>query len=391
MLLVKIIWGLIQVGAGIYFIFPFVLKLISAIKAKAAKSVNTDGYEYDYAVIVTAYQQADLLPDVVNSILNADYSNYLIYIVADNCDTVPFNFTSDKVILLQPPQVLSSNTRSHKYAIESFKREHEIITIIDSDNIIDAGYFKNLNRLFHRGYKAVQGVRAARNLNTVYARLDEAGDIFYRYIDRKLLFEAGSSASLAGSGMAFISDLYKKFLFDFSVSGAGFDKVLQYELVKSNEIIAFAEDAVVYDGKTSKSDQLVKQRARWINTWFRYWLLALRLFTRSVIKLNWNQFAFSIMLLRPPLFILFFITITLIAVNIFIYPSMLFFWLIALFLFFYTFRASLVYFKADQNIYKSLLQAPKFIFFQVIALLKARKANKLSVATKHDTDIYKPE
>src|SRR5439155_690937 len=81
----------------------------------------------------------------------------------------------------------------------------------------------------------------------------------------------------------------------FDVTGAGFDKVLQIEIVKSKKRIAFARNAIVYDEKTSKSDQLVKQRARWFNTWFKYAPYGFRLLFSGLLKLDWNQFLFALL------------------------------------------------------------------------------------------------
>lgn len=385
----KFLWVLLQVVISISFWFPVLLFCLKKNRKSISSNRGIQEKEYDFAVIVTAYQQTDLLPDVVNAILNTGYENLQIYVVADNCDVSSLYFDSPKVTLFSPETVLASNIRSHLYAIERLVRDHDLITIIDSDNIVQKDYFRYLNDSFNAGYEAVQGVRAARNLNTLYARLDEAGDIFYRYIDRKLLFEAGSSASLAGSGMAFTTSLYKQFLKKFDISGAGFDKLLQYELVANKYVIAFCENAILLDAKTAKSDQLVKQRARWINTWFRYWKLAGKLLIKSIINLNWNQFAFSIMLLRPPLFLLFSVAFVFMLLNIFIMPLVIIFWLFMLVLFTATFYKALSHFKADISIYHSLVQAPKFVCYQFIALFKAKKANRISVATKHDASIYK--
>ncbi|MFT3904323.1 MAG: glycosyltransferase [Niabella sp.] len=339
---------------------------------------------FDYAIIVTAYQQVDLIEKVVRSILNVNYKHYMIYVVADNCDISQLCIGDEKVRILRPEKVLASNIRSHFYAIDRFERHHDIVTIIDSDNLIDNEYLNHLNPYFEAGYKAVQGVRKAKNLNTVYACLDEAGDIYYRYIDRKLPFNAGSSASLAGSGMAFTVDIYKKCLGGMAIEGAGFDKVLQYELLRRKERIAFAEQVVVYDEKTAKSDQLVKQRARWINTWFRFWMLGLKMMFRSVVKFDWNQFAFSLMLMRPPLFLMLLITGVLCLINVFVSPWILLYWSATLLVFLIFFLGSLRYFRANKRIYRSIKSAPRFIFYQLLAFVKAKRANQLSVATRHD-------
>lgn len=384
MSLLLIIFLIIQLLIGFYLIFPFLLYLIAGIGGEEKLTAAAEASEADYAIIVTAYEQTTLIPSVVDSILKLNYSNYLIYIVADNCDITDLKFADPRVFVLRPEEVLASNIRSHFYAINNFKRPHDRLTIIDSDNLVNAEYLNEINKLFNEGYCAVQGVRQAKNLNSTYACLDEAGDIYYRYIDRKLLFGAGSSASLAGSGMAFTLAIYRECLEHLNMGGAGFDKILQYEILKRGLRIAFAEQAVVFDEKTAKSDQLVKQRARWINTWFKFSILGLKMKLNSVVKFSWNQFLFSLMLMRPPLFIIFMLSGLFFLVDIFVMPTMLIAWVVGVIIFVAMFYKAQGHFKASDSIYKSLRQVPKFVFFQILALTKANKANQLSVATKHE-------
>lgn len=362
------------------------LLVVSKYVRKTQSRGTGMSHSADYAIIVTAYQQTQQLSAVVDSILKLNYSNYIVYIVADNCDDENLFFDHKQVIILRPPEVLASNVKSHFYAIRHFKRPHERLTIIDSDNLVDREYLNELNLVFNKGYQAVQGVRKAKNLNTPYACLDEAGDIYYRMIDRKLLFEAGSSAALSGSGMAFTTDLYQQCLEEVKINGAGFDKVLQYELLIRNHVIAFAESAIIFDEKTSKTGQLVKQRSRWINTWFKYTYLGGKLFIASLTKPSLNRFWFSLMLLRPPLFMLIGIASLCFVINLFLDAWMAVAWVGGLSVFALTVAYALFYFKADQKIYRSLISVPKFIGYQLLALLKVKKANKLSVATEHYID-----
>lgn len=371
----------VQILVGIHFLMPLFFYIISLLKKKRT-NVGVGG-EADYAVIVTAYLQVTQVPFAVNSILKANYSNYVIYVVADNCDVSGLHFEDQRVVVLRPEEVLAGNTKSHFYAINRFKRPHERLTIIDSDNLIHQEYFNELNKVFDQGYEAVQGVRAAKNLDTTYACLDEAGDIYYRLVDRKLMFEAGSSAALSGSGMAFTTTLYRNCLETTEILGAGFDKILQYEIISRGKRIAFAEHAVVYDEKTSKTDQLVNQRSRWINTWFKYLFLGAKMMIRSIGGLDWNQFLFSTMLLRPPLFMLIMISFLFFILDLFIMPVFALYWVLCVLLFIAAVFSALSYFQADGKIYKSLKNAPKFIYFQILALLKARRANQISIATEH--------
>jgi cellulose synthase/poly-beta-1,6-N-acetylglucosamine synthase-like glycosyltransferase len=376
------LWIAIQFVVGFFLINPFLLLILNCFAAK--KRLMSQGEsENDYAVIVTAYEQTDLLPSVVKSILRLNYTNFLVYIVADNCDVSNLHFPDPRVILLRPETVLASNTMSHLYAIERFAREHEYLTIIDSDNLVDPDYIKELNVYFNNGFLSVQGVRKAKNLDTRYACLDEAGDMFYRMIDRKLLFGLGSSASLAGSGMAFSASFYKECIMSLNIEGAGFDKALQMEILRRGKRIAFAEKAIVYDEKTSNPKQLVNQRARWINAWFKYAKKGISLAGMGVVKLNWNQFACGIVFVKPPIFILVALTGVIMLVDLFIMPSMLIFWTAAILSFVVVFLYALFYFKAPKVVYQSLASIPLFILYQVKGLFKAKKANQISTATTH--------
>lgn len=383
-------WIVIQVLIGYNLFLPLLLfffyKIASFLK-KQPLEVQPH-VEIDYAIIVTAYEQTDLIPSAVNSILKLNNSNFLVYVVADNCDISNLNFNDERVILLRPEHTLASNTASHFYAIRNFEREHTHLTIIDSDNIVDSEYLNELNKYFNRGFLAVQGIRKARNLDTNIAALDAARDLYYHFYDGKVLFSLGSSATLSGSGMAFTTSLYFECLKNIEIRGAGFDKVLQYEIVKRKNRIAFAEKAIVYDEKTSASDQLVKQRSRWINTWFKYFSNGFKLLAKGILNFNLNQFLFGLTLLRPPLFIFLILSLICLILNIFLSTNLVLAWIIAYVCFIVGFGITLFRSDTDLRIYKALINIPEFMFLQVLSLLKIKSANKISVATKHLHEKY---
>ncbi|MDB5012798.1 MAG: putative capsule-related protein [Daejeonella sp.] len=381
-IVLKTIWILCQIAVGYNLVLPLVLYVVSFIKTKKHLLLQVSE-KADYAIIVTAYQQTHTITAAVSSILKIQNENFLIYVVADNCDASNLFFEDPRVILLCPETVLGSNTRSHFYAIKNFKRDHNRITIIDSDNIVQSEYLKELNFYFDSGFKAVQGIRLAKNLDTSYACLDAARDIYYHFYDGKILFQIGSSATLSGSGMAFTTELFKDCLEHQAITGAGFDKVLQFEILKRNLRIAFSEKAIVYDEKTSRSDQLVNQRSRWINTWFKYFNYGFKLIAKGITNLSLNQFVFGVILLRPPLFIFLILSFLAFSISIWIAGIAFYVWLSGFALFIISFLVALMSSKTDPRIYKSLINIPKFIFFQILSLIKIRTANKISVATEH--------
>lgn len=378
-------WIVIQVLIGYNLFLPLILfffyKVSGLLKKQPLEVCHDEGI--DYAVIVTAYEQTDHIPAAVNSILKSDYNNFLVYVVADNCDVSNLHFNDERVVLLRPEQTLASNTASHFYAIRHFKRAHTHLSIIDSDNLVDSEFLNELNKYFNNGFSAVQGLRKAKNLDTNLAALDAARDLYYHFYDGKVLFGLGSSATLSGSGMAFTMGLFRECLEHKVIQGAGFDKVLQYEIVIRKHRIAFAENAIVYDEKTSASDQLVKQRSRWINTWFKYFSFGFKLLLKGLQNFNFNQFLFGLTLLRPPLFIFLILSLLCLILNIFLNPNFAIVWAIAFACFIISFANTLLQKDTDKRIYKALINIPEFIFFQVLSLLKIKSANKISVATKH--------
>ena len=62
---------------------------------------------------------------------------------------------------------------------------------------------------------------------------------------------------------------------------------------------------------------------------------------------------------------------------------MVIYWVVGIALFIVGFLWALFNSPTDKRIYQSLINIHKFIFFQVLSLLKVRKANQHSVATKH--------
>jgi cellulose synthase/poly-beta-1,6-N-acetylglucosamine synthase-like glycosyltransferase len=382
MVITKLIWILAQLLIGYNLVLPFVIYLLSVTKKKPSNELRRTAIA-DYAIIVTAYEQVSHLPMVVKSLLSLNYSEYIIYIVADKCDINELNFNDERVIVLRPETTLGSNTRSHFYAIHNFKRDHSRLTIIDSDNLVDPEYLNELDHCFNQGYLAVQGLREAKNLDTVYACIDAARDIYYHFYDGKVLYMAGSSATLAGSGMAFTTVLYRQCLEHIDVTGAGFDKVLQAAIVEKDLRIAFTGKAIVYDEKTSNPDQLVNQSSRWINTWFRYFSFGFNIIINGVFKPSWNQFLFGLILLRPPLFIFLLLSVVCLIINLFISYFGVALWTLGFIIFIMGFFIALLKSDTDIRIYQSLISVPKFVFYQVLSLFKARKANQRSVATKH--------
>ncbi len=381
--IVNIFWISFQLCVAFVLIFPVLSYIIYTVKKKHIVPPGSDAPQNDFAIIVTAYKNSSNLNNVINSILKMNYDNYVIYVVADGCTDFEPNVTTEKLVVLKPETEFANQVKSHFFAIQNFKRSHNILTIIDSDNLVLPNYLSALNKYFNSGFEAVQGVRKAKNLDTHYACIDAVNEIYYLFYDRKILFNLGSSSMLSGSGMAFTVKLFTACMEPINSSGAGFDKILQKEIVTRGYRIAFAEDAIVLDEKSSKPEQIVKQRARWNNTWFRYLNFGFQIMGQGISRFSINRLLFGFILTRPPLFLLLILCGLIFMVNLFFNFTAAIMWAILFCVFLTGFFLALAKSDTDKRIYKSLIHMPKFIFLQVLSLLKVRKANEFSVATEH--------
>ena len=140
--------------------------------------------------------------------------------------------------------------------------QYDIAMILDADNIMEHDVLTQINEAFNKGFLAVQGHRMAKNTNTDFAILDAISEEINNKIFRKGHRVLGLSSALIGSGMGIDYALFKSTM--ATVDSVGEDKEVEMKLLKQGYKIEYAENARVYDEKTSKKEVFVNQRRRWI-------------------------------------------------------------------------------------------------------------------------------
>lgn len=388
MKVLNIILIVFQLFIIFFLLLPFFNTFFSLLIPRKKLKKNFDK-KYDFAAVITAYKDIDIAIPCVDSILKQKYENYIIYLVADQCDLSKASIQNDKLVILSPPEKLGSKVKSIKYAIDNFKRKHEAIIIFDPDNLAHPHMLAKMNLYFNNGYKAVQGRRTAKNVDTVYACLDAMGEYYYNYVTKYAPFKLRSSSPIAGSGMALDYDLYVNHLNDQEISSnidkviVAEDKLLQAEIVTKGHQIAFARDAIIYDEKVSSGAQVERQRTRWINSYFKYSIKAVEIIIQGILNFSWNQFLFGLNIFLPPLFLLVLSSGFFFVLNFFVDKQMFIVWLCAIIIFFLNFNIALLLSNVEKEIWKSMWGIPLFMFNQIMALLKIKRSNKEFMETEH--------
>jgi cellulose synthase/poly-beta-1,6-N-acetylglucosamine synthase-like glycosyltransferase len=387
-----IIFAIIQVIIALYLLQPFLLliahylkKIIKPYQSPVIKAPLLQK-DFHFAAIITAHIDTRFILPMVDSLLKQSYQQLHIYIVADACDISDLSFNDKRITLLKSEKDFNAKIKSIQFAVENFKQEHDALVIFDSDNLAHPDYFSVLNKYFQQGYKAVQTQMLSKNTQTVYAKLDSMGHIYYSFLDRKSRMELGLSSHILGLGIAVDCKLYDQIMYKDRLGG--FDKKLQADLIKNVSQLAYAEEAIVYDEKVDDGATLEKQRTRWLFTYFHYFKISLDVLLSGIKKFNFNLFYFGFALLRPPLIIMIGLALFATLLNLFIQPLYSFIWLIILIVYGFSFIAIIISQSQQLGIKTALLFLPIFAFRQVKALFKIKTAGKSFLKTEHNNVLY---
>jgi len=390
--LVDILFIILQVLIAIYLTIPFFSLIIYAIinlfaiKNPFEKRAFLNERQYEFGIIITAHQETEFIFPLVDSLLKQTYNNFYVYVIADDCDTSGLIFNDKRIHILQSIPALHAKVKSIHYGIENFKRKHDIIVIFDADNLVHPLFLEIMNKYFQKGYKVVQSEFKPKNTDSNYARMDAIGDMFNFFIEREVRMCINLSATIWGSGVAFDYDLYKGI--EYRDLLGGFDKKLQAHLVQHVDKIAFAADAILFDEKIASGKSLENQRIRWIHSYFKYFKESFQIFYGGIMNLNFNIAYFGFVLLRPPLFIVITCSMFFMLIDYFVHVQYFYIWLCILFSFLSSFVCIVLLKGKDFRFIKTLFFIPFFVFRQMAALLKIKKAKRSFIKTPHTKLVY---
>ena len=344
-----------------------------------------------FACVITAYQNIAIAQPLVAALLAQTYRNRTIYLVADECPDWDGEYSDPDFVLLRPEKPLRLKAKSLRYALEHFQKPPDFVLVLDADNLTHPDFLTALVPYIQAGFVCVQGQRTAKNLDTTYAALDSLGEHYKNYIEREVPFRLGGSAVISGSGMATETGLFTDYLHSPAIAFGQTkgkkmlqeDKILQNFLLQKGQRIAYAREALVFDGKVATGAAVTTQRSRWLYSYFQNIPNALSLLKKGIIGLNFNQLYFAGVTLALPMFVQALLAFGLLVAGFWIAPI----WSLILFLGGLVFVFNLLWVlhldQAPPEVWRALWQAPKFVFRQILGLLKMRDPQKNFKHTEH--------
>lgn len=384
---------LITLSALLTFVllFPLMGWIISRFLSRRPEPFNTR--QHSYACLIPVYNNLELAQNCIQSLLNQTYRNFKIYVIVDGNKAPAAPSPTDRVVYLYPDQHLGSKHRSLHYALPFLTGNPDFVVIFDADNLAEPHYLETINRHITGETIAIQGRRIAKNLDTVYACLDAANEYYYNTFFREVPHRLGSSALTSGSGIAVDRDLFLRF-FDFKPVRNqidtvihGEDKYLQAFIVKNGGRIKYTTKCTVYDEKITRGKEVSSQRARWLISYFKCLPYNLALIGEGIRHLSWTRLVFGLHASYPPIFLLLGVSLVLGWIMLLVLPLAGWFVIGGVFVLLGSFPLFLIASNAPRKVTLSLLAAPRFIFYQILAFFRIKKAYHKTLVTQNDRNI----
>ena len=262
--------------------YHWLLVLLNFIKKPKA---FPDATPKKYAVLVSARNEANVIGHLLDSLKNQDYPTDMldIYVVADNCtdDTASvsksrgvyvYERTNDKLL----GKAHALNELLHHIWGTIGKGVYHGYFIFDADNVVNANFVKEINKVISSGNRIAVGYRNSKGKFKTW--------VSYCY-DMFWLREAvqinrgrnalGVSATINGTGYCVKEDIL---LQDdgFCTKTLTEDCELTLKWITRGEKIVLCDTAILYDEQPTKFSTSIKQRARWVKgsvqCYFNYFL-----------------------------------------------------------------------------------------------------------------------
>jgi cellulose synthase/poly-beta-1,6-N-acetylglucosamine synthase-like glycosyltransferase len=360
----------------------------AALFYKPGKIPDTTVYNR-IAVLIPAYKEDAVIVDVAAEACRQRYpkDQFDIVVIADS-----LQIPTLKRLHQLPVKVIevafnkSTKVRALNKAMEVLGDGYECAAVLDADNIMEPNFLRKMNNLYNLHYKAIQGRREPKNENTQLALLDGLSETINNFIYRQGHNVLGLSSSLNGSGMFFEYKAFKEIMASMDSIG-GFDRELEFKLIRRNMPVHYAKNVIVYDEKVDRPEVFEKQRTRWMSSQFYY---LRKFFASGFAGLFRGDFTyFNSTILRniqlPRLMNLGLLTFITALSLIFAHYTTIspLTWIFVLF-----FNIASIVFAIptrlyNKNLLKSIMLVPSIFFKMMTLLFKLKGANKNFIHTPH--------
>ena len=352
-----------------------------------------------FGIIIPAHNEELLIGGLVKSINECNYPHDLVhtYVIADNCSPKDKTAEIARSFGADVQERFDQDKRGKPYAlnwlISSIDLDsYDAFVIIDADTVIDKQFLIEMNNSIQRGNKVIQGYFGVMNPDENWlTRLSILPGVlkFLLHFPGKRLM--GLSCPLAGNGMCFSAEVFKKYGWNAYSVAENWEYYVQLTL--NDYMVTSAEDAIIYSQVAKNLKTGKDQRQRWqrgrIETLRSYWK---QLITKSITKFRFVYLDALLEVARPSHSMLLFSSISFVILSAVagyfakVFNNLFIFGLVIVGLQVIYFLAGLIVQKAPLKTWLSLFMVPPYLiwkFFISITAIMNRKNNAWIKTERH--------
>ncbi|MES2112934.1 MAG: glycosyltransferase [Bacteroidota bacterium] len=362
------------------FIFSVAGRVIPSTRYPAAEEAGS------FVIYIPSYKEDAVIVETALAAVLIDYPLHKrkIVVIADSLQ--PETLAKLRNLPIEVVEVTfekSTKAKALNVALTQTKGNFDYALVLDADNICAKDYLYKMNDVLKMGFKVVQGRRVAKNTNTTYALLDAISEGINNHIFRKAHRALGLSCAIIGSGMALTFSLFKEIIPEITAVG-GFDKEMELRLLRKRIKFGYAEEALVYDEKTTQRSTLANQRRRWLSAQLHYMQRYLGDGFVQLLKGNIDFFDKVMQTILLPRIFLLGVTPIAFLLSLMPGPSLSPVYWLTLWVTTYvsiTLAVPAEYF--NKQLYKAIYSLPAAFFTMFKLFFKLRNANKTFIHTPH--------
>ena len=240
-------------------------------KRKQKTTEITDQNDHDFAVLICARNEEEVIGDLIDSIHNQTYdqSHIHIFVMADNCtdNTAKVAMTAGATVYTR----FDTRNVGKGYAMTSLMQQikkdypmgFDAYLVFDADNILATDYIEQMNRTLSQGYDIITSYRNSKNYGDNWI---SAGYALWflresRYLNyaRHLL---GTSCVVSGTGFLFSRQIANE-MGDWPFHMLTEDIEFSAARICKGKKIGYCPEAELYDEQPVTFSQSWRQRMRW--------------------------------------------------------------------------------------------------------------------------------
>ncbi len=261
-----------SLAVGLFFTLGYLYQIFYAVLGllQTPKEYE-ETKKHKYAVLISARNERAVVGQLIESIKQQNYPRELIdtFVVADNCtdDTADVARRAGARVY----ERFNKDYIGKGYALDYLLKKiavdygdaYDGYFVFDADNILDADYVREMNKVFCHGFRVVTSYRNSKNygdnwISAGYALwfLREA-----KYINHPRML-LGTSCAISGTGFLVSKDVF--------LENGGWkhhllteDIEFSIDSVIHGERIGYCNSAVFYDEQPTKFSASWNQRLRW--------------------------------------------------------------------------------------------------------------------------------